>query len=1245
MHCTVVVDSLGGAATHSASISCVESLLSARLYGPSELAERVGGITLVAVSSPGGAAAVAPAWFAARQLQQQCCNGDANNNINNNAATGASPTSFLSVVEPAPTTHGQTDDADSGYPAASTGGAFFFCFAGTVAPSKEALAQLRRTIVARRGHVVVISAFTAPALEIEVRAVLETASGANSSNNTKVNNTKDGTTPPQQQHRHVVWLRAAHLGPATRRPAGTPVSMWCATPLELFCAGVALGVVRAFPVPGAQNADVVPVDVAVSVALLSFQMPQKVAGSRSATSNSRVRELRVISLVAPPTEGLVWAMVGEYVQDYYGRHQAAIAAAMPPGSFVSDPTVAFRGVGGLLGGGPLDSYRYVRSNQQKGLLMRSPHSATAEKIRVVLGDLDLATSYERNLAPQFRGAADEDEEDTYGMLLRYLSQRRETGHLVLACSLTAVQWEMYVKRVAVDVLRFISVRLMQMPAPPRLPQPTPLWVNDVFFASDLRAPPPNSALRRLFEATTFALRSGVQPNGEYVPASPGGTQRRFHDILAQPHVQMILSQISKNDTIDRSTVERRAMLILASIGDQSNHRDARSLVLIVRSLFRMLYTHINVLPTGTMSYSRMWSAVKMPRTSVILVPSHRSYIDNIITPYLVVMMGLPMPHICAGEDFLRLGAPLANALRGSGCFFMRRTFRTDKLYAALFREYVKGLVLGFQSIAFFPEGMRSRSGRSLPPKMGVLKMITDAFFEGGDQQINDVLFVPVSLSYERLVESSLYARELLGIPKPPENLANLARGSVAVVQEKYGSLNVNFGEPISVAALASRLQVPKNGEPDEVKRAARQFTPARLLTSLAGSIVQALDDNMVVTPTAVVASVLLCMTDTRNLRQPGVALDRFAASTEWLRGVVLRFGGKMSPEFAALDGARLVSYVVPMLRPHVNVSSLSHLYVEGDDQVTSLMALSIYHNQLVHLFLVPGAVAVVLASGGAAAGSASPSMANTIDNNNKAGSPTTDAGTAAAAATASSWHASRPIGAVAEDVRWLHGLLRHELPAYSGLAPDRSDAFAVGVAQLESLGVLRRSGLGGGSTNPTTTTTTATPSLGSRATPAATAVELASDALTQFCAMAVYPFVECFFVSALSLFALTVADRRFDEIRLLSLCHRVAIELRKAHLLAFAQACNKEMMRSALASFRGRGILRSETDAPEGLRVAAQLLLVPSYEEAATAELRAFVLRINRYRWHPATSSDITACIQRVTSAALSSTELLTSKM
>ncbi|MGH8462301.1 MAG: 1-acyl-sn-glycerol-3-phosphate acyltransferase, partial [Stenotrophobium sp.] len=109
---------------------------------------------------------------------------------------------------------------------------------------------------------------------------------------------------------------------------------------------------------------------------------------------------------------------------------------------------------------------------------------------------------------------------------------------------------------------------------------------------------------------------------------------------------------------------------------------------------------------------------------IIYMPSHRSHADYLLVSYSLYHAGLVPPHIAAG---INLNMPVVGGLlRRCGAFFMRRSFSGDRIYTAVFRAYVDSLIQRGYPIEFFPEGGRSRTGRLLAPKTGLLSMVVEA---------------------------------------------------------------------------------------------------------------------------------------------------------------------------------------------------------------------------------------------------------------------------------------------------------------------------------------------------------------------------------------------------------------------------------------------------------------------------------------------------------------------------------------
>ncbi|MDP2196618.1 MAG: glycerol-3-phosphate 1-O-acyltransferase PlsB [Rhodocyclaceae bacterium] len=182
-----------------------------------------------------------------------------------------------------------------------------------------------------------------------------------------------------------------------------------------------------------------------------------------------------------------------------------------------------------------------------------------------------------------------------------------------------------------------------------------------------------------------------------------------------------------------------------------------------------------------------------PGQSIVYLPCHRSHIDYLLMSYVIFRFGLTPPHVAAGDN---LDLPvLGRILRGGGGFFLRRSFKGDPLYATVFAEYLHRMLARGFPLEYFIEGGRSRSGRMLPPKAGLLGMTVQSFVRHHERPL---VFVPVYLGYEKLPEGASFVDELSGRPKRRESLWSLF-SAARVLRRNFGQVYVNFGEPLPLA--------------------------------------------------------------------------------------------------------------------------------------------------------------------------------------------------------------------------------------------------------------------------------------------------------------------------------------------------------------------------------------------------------------------------------------------------------------
>ena len=183
--------------------------------------------------------------------------------------------------------------------------------------------------------------------------------------------------------------------------------------------------------------------------------------------------------------------------------------------------------------------------------------------------------------------------------------------------------------------------------------------------------------------------------------------------------------------------------------------------------------------------------------TVVYAPSHRSHVDYLLLSYVLFHRGFMIPHIAAGEN---MNMPLAGGiLRRGGAFFMRRAFLDDRLYTAIFAEYLHQVLRRGHSVEYFVEGGRSRTGRLLRPRTGLLRMTLESARRGVPRPI---AIVPVYLGYEKVAEAGSYLSELRGARKRRESIRGVLR-SARLTRQSFGRVAMDFGEPIELEAFAS----------------------------------------------------------------------------------------------------------------------------------------------------------------------------------------------------------------------------------------------------------------------------------------------------------------------------------------------------------------------------------------------------------------------------------------------------------
>ncbi|MGZ5378418.1 MAG: glycerol-3-phosphate 1-O-acyltransferase [Mycobacterium sp.] len=226
----------------------------------------------------------------------------------------------------------------------------------------------------------------------------------------------------------------------------------------------------------------------------------------------------------------------------------------------------------------------------------------------------------------------------------------------------------------------------------------------------------------------------------------------------------------------------------------------------------------------------------------VLLFSHRSYLDGVIVPVAMQENRLPPVHTFAGIN-LSFGF-MGPLMRHSGVIFLRRKL-DDPLYKYVLRQFVGYIVEKRFNLSWSIEGTRSRTGKMLPPKLGLLAYVADAYLDG---RSDDILLQPVSISFDQLHETAEYAAYAQGGEKTPEGLSWLYDFIKAQGERNYGKIHVRFPEAVSMREYLGAPHGPMATD-DAAKRLAMQ----KMAFEVAWRILRATPVNA----TALVSALLL----------------------------------------------------------------------------------------------------------------------------------------------------------------------------------------------------------------------------------------------------------------------------------------------------------------------------------------------------------------------------------------------------
>ncbi|KAH3787942.1 hypothetical protein DPMN_166069, partial [Dreissena polymorpha] len=452
------------------------------------------------------------------------------------------------------------------------------------------------------------------------------------------------------------------------------------------------------------------------------------------------------------------------------------------------------------------------------------------------------------------------------------------------------------------------------------------------------------------------------------------TSQRVVDAI---HAELLAEEVRQS----QKEMEKRAKRILDNMKSQISNGLTRFAVWFLHHFLSLLLggLHVN---KGQM---KMVKAASQRGVPLLFLPLHKSHLDYILITFILGNFDIKNPNIAAGDN---LNIPFFSYLmRGLGGYFIRRKLdrgdKKDSIYRAVLHSYMEQLLCYGEFMEFFLEGGRSRTGKALQPKGGLLSVIMDSLNNG---VVEDVYMVPISISYEKLLDGN-FNPEHMGMPKKKESFWGAVRSIWSVMRSHYGNVRVDFAQPFSLRECVQALTPgsPRGslrGSPESSGGECSDPCSPRPLcrayssnTSLYGTDVVVEDERRVINNiglhvlhTCVQTSAPMCTNLLAFLfltkHRQGATMEQLMSDFNWLRGEVIirKRDLGFSPNTSSKD---VIMYAQSLLGDKlVTIRGSSSLQdrLTPCMEIPGMFELCYYSNQVISVFLLESIIVSAVVS-------------------------------------------------------------------------------------------------------------------------------------------------------------------------------------------------------------------------------------------------------------------------------------------
>ena len=414
-------------------------------------------------------------------------------------------------------------------------------------------------------------------------------------------------------------------------------------------------------------------------------------------------------------------------------------------------------------------------------------------------------------------------------------------------------------------------------------------------------------------------------------------QQMFKTLFANPAIKHLIDEEAISKGLTTAQVNNNALAMMTEIAGDYRESVVNLGARILHWLWNRLYSSIEVSNASTVK------DLAQEGHEIIYLPCHRSHMDYLLLTYIIYQQGLVIPRIAAGINLNFW--PAGPIFRKAGAFFIRRSFRGDRLYSAIFREYLALLFERGYSVKYYSEGGRSRTGKLLAPKTGMLAMTIQGLLRGVHRPLT---IVPVYLGYEHVMEVGTYHKELSGSKKQGESILGVFKAIKNL--RNYGKGFVNFGQPININQFLNK-QVPdwKNDiDPIEPKKPSWLIPQVNIL---AEQVMVAINKSAAINGVSLIALILHASKTS--------ALSQYELERQLDFFLQIQKAAPYSEQLILpdTDGKSLLNETIKLNKVTVNKDSFGDIISLSE---SAAIEMGYYRNNILHCYILPSLVCRIL---------------------------------------------------------------------------------------------------------------------------------------------------------------------------------------------------------------------------------------------------------------------------------------------